>query len=166
MASRMRNSAKAIIIEDGRILVIGKRDPVFGDWYLLPGGGQQFGETLHEALRREVHEEASIAVEIGELLFIREYIGANHEFAREDGDLHQVEFMFRCRRNPATDPANGHEPDTHQTRVEWMPVERLSEYPFFPKSLAPLLARLEDSSRRAAEQGSPPLGPIYLGDTN
>src|SRR5687768_8900235 len=47
-----RNSAKALIVKDGRILVIRKK---VGTelWYLLPGGGQEKGETLHEALKRE-----------------------------------------------------------------------------------------------------------------
>ncbi|MDI6739140.1 MAG: NUDIX domain-containing protein [Candidatus Edwardsbacteria bacterium] len=70
----IRNSAKAVIINDCKLLVLEMRDED-GPWYALPGGGQQPGETLHAALVRECREEANAAVTIGELLFIREYIG-------------------------------------------------------------------------------------------
>jgi hypothetical protein len=36
--SRVRLSAKAIIIQDGRLLIVRNRDSS-GDWYMLPGGG-------------------------------------------------------------------------------------------------------------------------------
>ena len=63
----------------------------------LPGGGAEFGETLHEALHRECREEIGCDVEIGPLRFIREYIAAHHEFAAEDPEAHQIEYMFVCR---------------------------------------------------------------------
>lgn len=41
----IRNSAKAIIIKDGRILLT-KNEDQFGTFYLLPGGGQEKGVSL------------------------------------------------------------------------------------------------------------------------
>lgn len=52
MTSGIRNSAKAIIIEDGKILFT-KNKTENGLFYLLPGGGQEHDETLVEALKRE-----------------------------------------------------------------------------------------------------------------
>ncbi len=113
---RLRNSAKAVIIEDGRLLVTVNQ----GDssrYYLLPGGGQEGGETLHQALRRECLEEIGADVEIGDLLYLREYIGRNHEFVADHGGVHQVDFMFGCRlkTRPSHDAATV--PDTLADRA-------------------------------------------------
>ena len=87
---KLRNSAKAIIIQNNRLLAIRGKDP-WGDYYLLPGGGQRAGETILEALQRECLEEIGTTVVTHDLRLVREYIGRNHEFAEYAGDVHQVE---------------------------------------------------------------------------
>jgi 8-oxo-dGTP diphosphatase len=114
----LRISAKAIIIQDNRLLAIQKQDAA-GDYYILPGGGQNPGETLHQALQRECLEEASVAVVPGELRFVREYIGQNHEFAAWDGHLHQIELMFTCQMLAGADPRQGRLPDEDQTGLAY-----------------------------------------------
>ena len=106
----IRNSAKAIIIKNGCLLTVKNIDSE-GDWYLLPGGGQNLGETLKEALHRECIEEIGIDVSVGRLRYIREYIGKNHEFSEHDVDSHQVEFMFGCEFDEAQPPELGNNPD-------------------------------------------------------
>ena len=61
--NRIRNSAKAIIIQADRLLAIYKIDPL-GDYYILPGGGQQYGESLMETVKREVMEETTLEVTV------------------------------------------------------------------------------------------------------
>ncbi|MEC1177482.1 NUDIX domain-containing protein [Metasolibacillus meyeri] len=48
----IRNSAKAIIVKDEKLLAI-KIQENGGTYYILPGGGQEHGENLHQALQRE-----------------------------------------------------------------------------------------------------------------
>src|SRR5438132_4082624 len=56
----------ALIFDDqGRILLGHRRDI---DWWNLPGGGMEAGETVDEALRREVYEETGLVVEIEQLV--------------------------------------------------------------------------------------------------
>lgn len=144
-------SVKAIIVVDGKVLALRCRDDD-GDWFMLPGGGQAFGETVHDALKRECLEEAGCEVRIGALRFVRDYIARNHEFADSDSDFHQVELWFDCELASAlgTPPV----PDTMQVGVEWLEIERLSEYRIYPKVLQNgLLTKTE-----AAAQ--------YLGDVN
>jgi 8-oxo-dGTP diphosphatase len=69
---RIRTAARAIIIKDEKLLVL-RRTGVQGEFYVLPGGGQEHGESK-ETLVREVLEEVSLVVEIEELLFINEFI--------------------------------------------------------------------------------------------
>ncbi|MED1673700.1 hypothetical protein [Pallidibacillus thermolactis] len=75
------------------MLAIKKRDKN-GYYYILPGGDQEFGENLHITLRRACIEEINVDVEIKNLLFIREYIGENHELYEFDSGVHQIEYMF------------------------------------------------------------------------
>lgn len=53
----------AIVWRDERVLLIRRgRPPRLGQWS-LPGGAQQLGETLEEAIRREVREETGLALD-------------------------------------------------------------------------------------------------------
>ncbi|MEK4243802.1 NUDIX domain-containing protein [Psychrobacillus sp. FSL K6-2684] len=115
-----RNSAKAIIIDDKRILVI-KLHENNEFYYILPGGGQETGEILHEALKRECREEAGAEIIIGDIIFVREYIGKNHELEGRHGDYHQTEFMFLCKVEPLNF-AKSTLPDRGQIGLEWIPI--------------------------------------------
>ncbi len=56
-------AVSAAIIRDGKVLVVRRaRKPALGI-YTLPGGGVETGETLIEAVNREVREETSLAIE-------------------------------------------------------------------------------------------------------
>ena len=149
-----RNSVKAIIIRNGCLLVTRNVD-ADGDWYILPGGGQHFGETLRDALQRECQEEIGTSVQIGRLRWVREYIGANHEFAAEDGDAHQVELLFECQVNADYVAQTGHAIDPYQTGVEWLPLADLEHYRLYPQILKSILSD---------ESGEGPV--TYLGDVN
>ncbi|HJT55565.1 MAG TPA: NUDIX domain-containing protein [Ktedonobacteraceae bacterium] len=54
-----------IFDEQGRILLGHRRDT---DWWNLPGGGMEKGETVDEALCREVQEETGLEVEVRQLV--------------------------------------------------------------------------------------------------
>jgi 8-oxo-dGTP pyrophosphatase MutT (NUDIX family) len=151
---QLRNSAKAIIIEEGQLLTIKSIDAE-GRWYSLPGGGQKAGETLIQAVKRECLEELGIEIEVGPLRYIREYIGVHHEFAEFDFDAHQIEHMFLCTITKKLSSMAGTNPDHGQIGTTWLPVRRLTTYRLYPKYLRPLLANEPDYS-----------GPVYLGDVN
>jgi 8-oxo-dGTP diphosphatase len=150
----VRNSAKAIIIAESQLLAI-RRTDAEGDWYTLPGGGQQPGETLTDALRRECLEELGVGVEVGPLRHIREYIGAHFEFADEDADVHQVELMFEC--GLLGDPCASVPvlPDEGQVGIAWLPLADLCSYRLYPMELRAMLVHGTDPDTR-----------IYLGDIN
>lgn len=150
----VRAAGKAIIINEGRLLVTANHDEK-GTFYLLPGGGQHPGETLAEALVRECREEIGAKVAVGDLLFVRDYIGAHHEFAATEPDIHQIELMFRCRLLPGEVPSNGTAPDSWQTGVTWIGLHELASARFYPAALVPHLLTLPNGAT-----------PAYLGDVN
>lgn len=149
---RITTSAMAVILKDDRLLTVVKEEAGQRS-YILPGGRQEFGETLETALQRECLEEIGIEVEVQRLLFVREYIGANHEYADVDGDVHIVNVMFLCIAPDDYVPRSGLEPDAHQEGVAWLPVDELDQHPFFPQALKAALQSLESQS-------------VYLGDVN
>lgn len=68
---KIRNSAKALIIKEGKMLVSKINDN--GDvFYIMPVGGQEPEETLEEAVKREVQEEFGIIVKPQSLEFVIE----------------------------------------------------------------------------------------------
>jgi 8-oxo-dGTP diphosphatase len=59
-----RKRAAAVIVRDGRVLMVHERSRRSGggEWWTLPGGGIEPGETPEEAVRREVFEETGLIV--------------------------------------------------------------------------------------------------------
>ncbi|RTE89603.1 MULTISPECIES: NUDIX hydrolase [Bradyrhizobium] len=75
-------AVSAAIFRDGKVLLTRRaRSPAKG-FYSLPGGRVEFGESLHQALSREVDEETGLRIEIVGLAGWREVLpaapGAGH----------------------------------------------------------------------------------------
>ncbi|HKL43579.1 MAG TPA: NUDIX domain-containing protein [Clostridia bacterium] len=129
----IRLSIKAIIIRDKKILLT--YNSYRGEeFYLLPGGGQKHGEPMDEAIKRECLEEIGYHVELGQLIFIRDYIGKNHQFAKEDQNIHQVELMFSCQLLEGN-VKNAKMDDSYQIGVQWVRLDDLKEINIYPSIL-------------------------------
>ncbi|MFT3714518.1 MAG: NUDIX domain-containing protein [Gordonia sp. (in: high G+C Gram-positive bacteria)] len=65
----MRFVVAGAVVDDGRLLLAQRSYPpeVAGRWE-LPGGKAEDGETLHDALIRELSEELGVTVDVGERL--------------------------------------------------------------------------------------------------
>lgn len=145
----LRASGRALIIEDGRIL-LSEFDDATGLHYNLPGGGVEPGETVREALIREVREETCLEVEVGRMLFALEYEPErNRGWA---GPTHHISLVFECRARPGSEARLPDHPDPNQTGVKWLPLADPSTVELLPH-LAPQL-------RAYAETGV--FDPAYL----
>jgi 8-oxo-dGTP diphosphatase len=128
-----RVSVKGIIIKNKKLLFI-KKGRGKDAFYILPGGGQDRYESLFDALKREVLEETGYSVNPKKILFIRDYIGKNHEFAKTSSEIHQLEIhvLSELANRKVQKPTH---PDKDQTGFEWLPIKQLAKLPVYPKYL-------------------------------
>ncbi|MCL4554034.1 MAG: NUDIX hydrolase [Actinobacteria bacterium] len=77
--------AALMIWRDEIVLVRHMKDHL--EYHLLPGGGVDWGETLHHALKREVLEETGILCSPQDLLFV-------HDSIDPAGQRHVVNIYF------------------------------------------------------------------------
>ncbi|HLX60465.1 MAG TPA: NUDIX domain-containing protein [Planctomycetota bacterium] len=151
----IRNSAKAIVIRDGKLLLTKNAGWRGDDYYILPGGGQNPGETLPQVLDRECREELGARVRVLGLRYVRDYIGKNHAFAERHSDVHQVEYMFVCELLDPLGTFPTHNPDADQTDVVWIALSELKEHQIFPSVL-----------KQVIQADGTLGGDVYLGDVN
>lgn len=56
-----RVTVKGLFVKDGKILLLKESKKLSGQWE-LPGGGLNFGEDIHQGLKREIEEETGMKV--------------------------------------------------------------------------------------------------------
>ncbi len=82
-SARFRVGVYAVIFDEGLVLLAHRRDI---DWWNLPGGGMEMGETVEEAMCREVREETGLDVAV-------EYLVGIYSKPQKQ----EVVLTFRCR---------------------------------------------------------------------
>ncbi len=87
-ASNIRIRVAAVILSDDKLLLIAhkKGDDIY---WLLPGGGVDYGESLTEALKRELLEELNVDVHVSGIALISDSIDPL-------GGRHVLNICFYC----------------------------------------------------------------------
>ena len=85
----------AIIIEDGRVVLVKRAHPPLQAEWSIPGGVLEVGELVRDAAIREAREETGLTVEPGELLGVYDRILRDPD---QRVQYHYVLIDFLCRR--------------------------------------------------------------------
>lgn len=126
----MRVAVDGVVEHDGQILLIEYADARLGHHWGLPGGGVEPGETIQQALRREVLEETGAPVIVGRLLLVNEVDPAR------DGTLysdeHELRLIFHCILQTDQAWCEPTLPDPEQLGVGWVSVVELPHVRLLP----------------------------------
>lgn len=131
----IRNSAKAVVLNDGKLLLVKCRNDKNEDYYTLPGGGQNQYETMAEAVARECLEETGYDVEVRRFLALYEEIVSDEKMRMDCPQYtHKIFHIFSCKlkSNEHSVPS---EMDGDQISSEWVYIDRLSNIDFYPRTL-------------------------------
>jgi ADP-ribose pyrophosphatase YjhB (NUDIX family) len=139
-----RIRAAGLLVRDDRILLV---KHVVGDdtYWIPPGGGfeSQTDESTRDTVRREFKEETGLEVEVGPLVYVREF--AEPALGRFHMELFYRIDAFRGELSLAN--LNGLGGDEFEIReLGWVSREELAALPFYPAEL------LEDVWERVAAE--------------
>ena len=118
---RISVCVSAIIAKDGKVLLVKRRSfKSFAGYWGVPTGKVKAGETLEEALKREVKEETGLVVKPEKLCHIAQEFHDDH---------HHLVFAFRAkviggRLKAGSDVCKAKWFDLKKIRVKLQPVAR------------------------------------------
>lgn len=117
-----RLAVGVIVEDDGDLLLVQRgRDPHRGRWS-VPGGRVRAGETLSEAVTRELREETGLEAVCGEL------IGWVERLPEAAGAPHFVILDFRAHLFERGEPVAGDD----ASDARWTPLPLVAELPLVP----------------------------------
>ena len=152
----IRSTVKAIVLHEGKVLLNRCQDTNNGEYFSLPGGGQEQFETMAEAIHRECLEETGYSVEPVRFAALMEEICLDPLIRKHYPQYaHKMLHFFICRLTTTArvDPT---ETDESQISNEWVPVEEISQTNLLPKELR------NSFSMMVAEETPLFLGSVYL----
>ena len=138
LTAPIRNTVRAIIIQNQHVLLLKKDSKERGEHYALPGGAQEIGETLEQALVRECIEEINTPVKVAQLVHVADFF--KPKTIPEPHIIHQLEILFLCSVPDNYQPQNGVHPDKNQLSVDWVDLVSLNNAVFSPLFLSEFLA--------------------------
>jgi mutator protein MutT len=110
----------AIILRDDRVLLVQRgRQPSYGKWS-IPGGLVELGESLQDAVVREVREEVGLTVQVHDLVLALDRV-IDDEAGKVEYHYILLDFLCECA---AGDPM----PASDVLDCAFVPVSSLSQY--------------------------------------
>lgn len=153
MSENIRSTAKAIIIRDGKVLLNRSMGERIGEYYSLPGGGQNRFEPLEDAVRRECLEETGLHVHIIRMAAVCEEIWEDPLMRAEYPDYsHRMLHIFLCEVDESYPTEEAKELDYQMIESMWVPLEDVDTLPLEPRPLT--------HQMRAVIDGT---APLFLG---
>lgn len=125
---KVRVRVCGIMVRDSEMLLVNIKSPTREKaFWMPPGGGVEFGESLEEALEREMLEETGLRISSNRLIYISEYL---------KGDWHAIEFYFFCNDHGG-EAKLGNDPELGETEqmikeLGWFSIEDVTKATIYP----------------------------------
>ena len=125
---------RAIMIHDGHILINAWND----GYAFFPGGKVKHGETLNDALVREIREELNYDVHSARLIYLIENF-----YGQSGKSVHELGFYYLvpCGKELFESVNKRISPDDDDLRFDIIPLKSLSGYDFRPRIIRDSLAQ-------------------------
>jgi 8-oxo-dGTP diphosphatase len=133
LRGNIRIRLAGVYVQNQKILLV-KHRKGSSEYYLLPGGGQEPGESAHEALEREWKEELNLEAEVGNFLFFGESVPPNG--LKKSQVLQLVFSIYNVKGSLFTEKSGA------LVGSEWIPLEQLPNIKLFPRCFTQLNAAL------------------------
>jgi len=119
-----RPAAYALVVNNGKILLITAKNT---GKYWFPGGAVEIGETVEEALRREVREESGIEIVIEKFLKFGEMF---FYYDPEDLSFQSFAFFYLCTPTTTDLIADDLVDDGEAEKPRWVELSSLRKEDF------------------------------------
>lgn len=139
-ADRVRVRSCAVIINQGKILLIKQNTPTRSEpIWLPPGGGVELGESSRKTVVREVFEETHLTISPKQLLYIHEFI---------EPPFHAVE-LYYLSEVLSGDLKKGFDPElvSGEQQIidcEFVEIQQLKNISLYPRFLQEEISGLEN----------------------
>lgn len=133
----------AIVVDGERILLIQRGHPPGEGLWSIPGGRVELGETLPEALRREIQEECGLEIAVGDIAIMLDRITRD-----ADGAVRSHYLILDFWATPTSTPAPTVRPSDDARDAGWYTLDEIRRLPTTNK----LADYLEEALRRRAER--------------
>lgn len=136
MGENIRSTAKAIILRDGKVLLNRSFNEHCGEYFSLPGGGQNRFEPLEKTILRECLEETGLHVRVLRMAAVCEEIWEDPFVREEHPDYaHRMLHIFLCEPDDTYAAAAPSDMDYNMVESVWVPVDKVDTLTLEPVPL-------------------------------
>jgi 8-oxo-dGTP diphosphatase len=118
-SQKPRITSAVLVMHDGKFLLAERNKENYRGYWVIPGGGVEFGETTKDAAIREIKEETNLDVDIIKLIGYKEIINV-------PGKYHSLVFFYLAKPKH-TDIKTAVKPEEDISSAKFFTIDELKK---------------------------------------